>query len=589
MKNKFVKFILSTLLCVSVAATPVLFGACSDKKPDEDKKPPVVQTKSFSVYFDRNCDDESIIDPDPQKVEEGKTAVEPAAPARRGYELEGWYLDAECTQKYDFSSAVTAEITLYANWVEAVASYTITFDLKGGTGETPSVTVKEGSKVEAPADPAKSGCVFGGWYLDEAYNMAYNFDNAVKGSFTLYAKWLNVYEVTFNLNYEGSTPVKKTVTEGEALPTVEVSRDDFNFAGWFTDADCTTAFGGTAVTANITLYAKWVSTAAETFTYTFNYNYEGAPAAAEITVVDGALVTAPDLKDVTPAGKAFDGWYSDAECTQPFDILSPATASQTLYAKWVGIVTVTYNYNYEGAPEGNDVTLKSGETVVRPADPVRVGYTFAGWSTAANAEPNFTFGSAVTSSVTLFAQWSKQYVFEAEDLDFSDIRGWGFSGNAVGTDAINEDKNGDAFASNGFYAWCLNATDLTLDFMFTSDRAAEGVDFTMRLSAEIKDITIVSSGNPDRDGVFRVNVNGTDLDYGEIEFLGVPAQSTGDILPFEDYTFKINIKEGENHIKLIVANSVGQGGTMQATAPMVDCIKLRTSAVLEFTPVKGNY
>lgn len=44
--------------------------------------------------------------------------VKPADPTRDGYTFGGWYTDEACTQAYDFSTPVTADLTLYAKWTE---------------------------------------------------------------------------------------------------------------------------------------------------------------------------------------------------------------------------------------------------------------------------------------------------------------------------------------------------------------------------------------------------------------------------------------------------------------------------------------
>lgn len=46
----------------------------------------------------------------------GSTVTKPADPTREGYTFAGWYTDAACTKAYDFSVAVTADMTLYAKW-----------------------------------------------------------------------------------------------------------------------------------------------------------------------------------------------------------------------------------------------------------------------------------------------------------------------------------------------------------------------------------------------------------------------------------------------------------------------------------------
>ena len=44
--------------------------------------------------------------------------AKPADPTRDGYTFAGWYTDEACTEAYDFSVAVTADMTLYAKWTK---------------------------------------------------------------------------------------------------------------------------------------------------------------------------------------------------------------------------------------------------------------------------------------------------------------------------------------------------------------------------------------------------------------------------------------------------------------------------------------
>lgn len=50
------------------------------------------------------------------------SVAKPADPTREGYTFAGWYTDEACTEAYDFSVAVTADMTLYAKWVKNEAS-----------------------------------------------------------------------------------------------------------------------------------------------------------------------------------------------------------------------------------------------------------------------------------------------------------------------------------------------------------------------------------------------------------------------------------------------------------------------------------
>ena len=71
--------------------------------------------ESWTVAFNSNggsaCDTKFVATAD------GKL-VKPADPTRDGYTFGGWYTDEACTQAYDFSTPVTADLTLYAKWTE---------------------------------------------------------------------------------------------------------------------------------------------------------------------------------------------------------------------------------------------------------------------------------------------------------------------------------------------------------------------------------------------------------------------------------------------------------------------------------------
>ena len=56
------------------------------------------------------------------------SVAKPADPTREGYTFGGWYADEACTKAYDFSAAVTADLTLYAKWTKKAA------DNNGGSG-----------------------------------------------------------------------------------------------------------------------------------------------------------------------------------------------------------------------------------------------------------------------------------------------------------------------------------------------------------------------------------------------------------------------------------------------------------------------
>ena len=64
----------------------------------------------------------------------GSTVTKPTDPMREGYTFAGWYTDEACTKAYDFSVAVTADMTLYAKWIKKAADNNGSSGGNGGSG-----------------------------------------------------------------------------------------------------------------------------------------------------------------------------------------------------------------------------------------------------------------------------------------------------------------------------------------------------------------------------------------------------------------------------------------------------------------------
>ncbi len=122
-------------------------------------------------------------------------------PERTGFEFKGWYKDAELTQiisAYNFTS--TKDIKLYAKWEELPPFpdvYTITYELNGGTFNTPSQVKNEyteGETLQNITITIGQGKYFGGLYFDEAFtNKISNRNNyKPKKDITLYVQLKNL-------------------------------------------------------------------------------------------------------------------------------------------------------------------------------------------------------------------------------------------------------------------------------------------------------------------------------------------------------------------------------------------------------------
>ena len=90
---------------------------------------------------------------------------------------------------------------------------------------------------------------------------------------------------------------------------------------------------------------------------------------------------------------------------------------------------------------------------------------------------------------------------------------------------------------------------------------------------------------------YTITCNGNAIDYPLIEVADTTGhEDTGGVRPFSDHvlTTSLNLQKGQNKFKFISSNSHGMGGTMAATAPVIDCIKIDTKAELSWNPITDN-
>ena len=100
-------------------ASPLITGYTADKltvsgsMPDSDVTVDVTFTaKDYTVTYESNGG--STVPS--QTVKYNETASKPADPTKSGYTFAGWYTEEKLTNKYDFATPVTGNITLYAKW-----------------------------------------------------------------------------------------------------------------------------------------------------------------------------------------------------------------------------------------------------------------------------------------------------------------------------------------------------------------------------------------------------------------------------------------------------------------------------------------
>jgi uncharacterized repeat protein (TIGR02543 family) len=148
---------------------------------------------SYNVSFEENGGS-AVAD---QSIDYNSPAMKPADPSKTGYTFAGWYSDVALTTPYDFSTPVTGDVTVYANW--KINSYTVNFVSNGGSAVS-SQTVAYNKFAPKSLSTKKEGYTFKGWYTDSTLKTAYSFAIPVKSNVTLCSVKATVSDVEGN-NY----------------------------------------------------------------------------------------------------------------------------------------------------------------------------------------------------------------------------------------------------------------------------------------------------------------------------------------------------------------------------------------------------
>ncbi|WP_248922183.1 InlB B-repeat-containing protein [Olsenella intestinalis] len=310
------------------------------------------------------------------------------------YEFKGWFSDLTAAKDPDGAeSAAFAvdianagmpehDLTLYAGWKPV--DHTVTFDANGGhfgddpAATTATVTVASGNHVSEPEAELKDekSRVFAGWYTDSALTHPWSIeiDNVAQDGLTLHARWLDIsaYTVTYH-DYEGAEVEELNVgtkyVEDSKVPLSPVPADMRER----TEGGATQGFLG--------------------------WSRESDPAKR----AGSFLTTTVDIKgdvDLYPA-------YGDA-----VDEAGPSVSLSTNYednAKQFKPTLTDVTFTLPAVAHPGDVTVLPTPSPDSAEYPIEeVGYTFAGWNTAADGSGTLFSGGevvAAASETTLHAMW----------------------------------------------------------------------------------------------------------------------------------------------------------------------------------------
>ncbi len=288
----------------------------------------------------------------------------------------------------------------------------VKFDANGGTGAPASLTKVAGFVPNiSNTRPTRSGHSFLYWNNspDGTGQHTLNPGDQWGGDFdiTFYAIWKpSTCTVNFNPNGGSVTPTSKTYNTGSTYGTLPTAtRTGYTFTGWYTAASGgTQVTSSSTVTGNVTLYAHWVGISC---TLTYNAN-GGTVNPVSKTVIYGSAYGS--LATPIRIGYSFTGWYTAASGgTQVTSNTMVSNASNhTIYAHWaVNTYTITFNPN-GGTVNPTTRPVSYGSAYGALPTPVRAGYTFDGWYTAAEGGSQVTASTMLTENAdqTVYAHWT---------------------------------------------------------------------------------------------------------------------------------------------------------------------------------------
>jgi uncharacterized repeat protein (TIGR02543 family) len=233
--------------------------------------------------------------------------------------------------------------------------------------------------------------------------------------------------VSFHLNGGTNSVPNQVITSGTApvLPTT-MMRSGFEFEGWYLDEALLSKYAGQILTANTTLYAKWIDSSVSTAILSFQLA-GGVGYFPDQTVSIGEFGLRPS-SDPTKESYLFLGWFVSEHSSQPFVFETMQIYHNTVvYAQWEYVNSnnhrVTYDLN--GALQTTEITemvTHGNSPVGLSISPIRPGHIFIGWSFDHLCETAMDLASTpITSNVTIYAVWHVDFEVIIASSLFNDV------------------------------------------------------------------------------------------------------------------------------------------------------------------------
>ena len=332
-----------------------------------------------------------------------------------GCQFKGWDLNGYIYNPGD-TITVTKDMNFQAVWKQIIYHDAI-FNVNGGTGSVPSITVMEEEKFTLPSySGTKTGYTFGGWSYNGTTYQPGNSLYMLYYDMVFSAVWnqIDYHSVTFNLNGGTGSVSPLNVAEGATftLPSYSGTKTGYTFDGWSYNG--TTYQPGKVMTMgsfDMTFTASWKENTPTYYTIYFNGNGGISSTSSMQTNAEHKL---PSLPTATRDGYSFNGWYTSASGGTKISTSTVFNNNTTVFANWTQ-TTPTYTITFD--PNGGDCntySLKTNSDYRLDSLPTatRDGYSFEGWT---NNGSTISTNTQFYKDTTVQAKWSSKTIIPGVD------------------------------------------------------------------------------------------------------------------------------------------------------------------------------
>ncbi len=406
---------------------------------------------------------------------------------------------------YNGTLNVTAATTVTVTY--AKLTYSISYNANGGSGTIATQTKTYGDAIilSNGSGLSKTGYTLDSWNTNSAgtgtkYKLSASY--TTDAALTLYAQWTaNTYTITYKdqggENFSGihATGYPTTHTYGATTTLKDPTKSGYNFLGWFTTSACTgtkvTSLGGTAYTADITLYAKW-----EKICIPADYTVSFANSAT--TVNKGSTLQA----SVSPSGLGYGTVTWSSSATSVATVNSSGLITGVKGGQATITATVAKGDTYCGGSATKTITVKETPTV-----------TISGEQEFCTSTTLTATVTGITAGVSYSIAWYKDDGANAVAVGstYSAKETGAYKAKVTGT-YINERISAD-------YAVTKKNAPATPDIKFTPNPVKEGT------------VTVLSIENYDPNNTYEFN--------GPDDLQGTMTQTTEFELSAGSYAFTV--------------------------------------------------